>query len=60
MKVISKEITARLIEYNASEFFMNLGRLNMDELYDTPEIKYIFTKKNLKVEFSWRTSIVSI
>lgn len=34
-----------LIEYNTAEFFLNLGRLNNDEVLDTPEIKYIFTKK---------------
>ncbi len=45
MKDSSKDITARLIEYNASEFFLKLGRLNMDEVCDIPEIKYIFTKK---------------
>jgi GNAT superfamily N-acetyltransferase len=35
---------SRLIEYNTAEFFLNLGRLNKDEVLDTPEIKYIFTK----------------
>ena len=33
-----------LIEYNTAEFFINLGRLNGDEVCDTPKIKYIFTK----------------
>ncbi len=33
-----------LIEYNTAEFFLNLGRLNGDEVRDTPEIKYIFAK----------------
>lgn len=45
MKYRSKDTMARMIEYNACEFFMRLGRLNMDVLYDTSEIKYIFTKK---------------
>ncbi len=33
-----------LIEYNTAEFFLNLGHLNGDEVCDTPEIRYIFTK----------------
>ena len=41
---ISEEDTANLIEYNTAKFFLNLGRLNGDEICDTPEIKYIFTK----------------
>lgn len=36
---------SNLIEYNTAEFFLNLGRLNNDEIIDTQEIKYIFTKK---------------
>jgi GNAT superfamily N-acetyltransferase len=41
---ISEEDTANLIEYNTAKFFLNLGRLNGDEICDAPEIKYIFTK----------------
>jgi GNAT superfamily N-acetyltransferase len=41
---ISKETIANLIEYNTAKYFLNLGRLNGDEICDTPEIKYIFTK----------------
>ena len=33
-----------LIEYTTAEFFLNLGRLNSDEICDTSKIKYIFTK----------------
>jgi len=33
-----------LIEYNTAKYFLNLGHLNNDEVCDTPEIKYIFTK----------------
>ena len=33
-----------LIEYNTAKFFLNLGRLNGDEVCDTPQIKYVFTK----------------
>ena len=33
-----------LIEYTTAEFFLKLGCLNGDEVCDTPEIKYIFTK----------------
>ncbi|WP_321422238.1 GNAT family N-acetyltransferase [uncultured Methanobacterium sp.] len=36
---------AHLIEKNAVDFFMNLGRLNQDEVYDKPEIKCILTPK---------------
>ncbi len=32
------------IEYTTAEFFLNLGRLNGDEICNTPKIKYIFTK----------------
>ena len=35
---------SHLIEYNTSKFFLNLGLLNGDEVCNTPEIKYIFTK----------------
>lgn len=35
---------SNLIEYNTAKFFLNLGRLNCDEVCDTPEIKYIFTR----------------
>ncbi|MGB9978820.1 GNAT family N-acetyltransferase [Methanobacterium sp.] len=35
---------ASLIEYNTAKFFLNLGYLNGDEVCDTPEIKYVFTK----------------
>ncbi|WP_414470196.1 GNAT family N-acetyltransferase [Methanobacterium sp. ACI-7] len=35
---------AYLIDYNTSKFFLNLGLLNNDEVCDSPEIKYIFTK----------------
>ncbi len=35
---------AHLIEYNTAKFFLNLGHLNGDEVFDTSEIKYIFTK----------------
>ena len=41
---ISEEDIANLIEYNTAKFFLNLGRLNGDEICDAPEIKYIFTK----------------
>ncbi|HEX3014403.1 MAG TPA: GNAT family N-acetyltransferase [Methanobacterium sp.] len=41
---ISDEIIASLIEYNTAKYFLNLGLLNDDEICDTPEIKYIFTK----------------
>lgn len=41
---ISGEIIANLIEYNTAKFFLNLGCLNDDEICDTPEIKYIFTR----------------
>ena len=35
---------SNLIEYTTAEFFLNLGRLNHDEICDTPEIKYVFTR----------------
>jgi ribosomal protein S18 acetylase RimI-like enzyme len=35
---------SNLIEYNTAKFFLNLGHLNGDEICDTHEIKYIFTK----------------
>lgn len=44
-----------LIEYTTFKFFLNLGRLNGDEVCDTPEIKYIFTK-NGRTVFSWQIS----
>jgi hypothetical protein len=44
MKYSSNDTIARMIESNTSEFFMELGRLSRDELYDSSEIKYIFSK----------------
>jgi GNAT superfamily N-acetyltransferase len=44
MEDISRDNVADLIEYNTAKYFLNLGRLNNDEIRDTPEIKYIFTK----------------
>lgn len=44
MNTISRKTIATLIEYNTAKYFLNLGRLNNDEVHDTPEIKYIFTK----------------
>ena len=41
---ISQEIIANLIEYNTAKYFLSLGRLNDDEICDTPKIKYILTK----------------
>lgn len=35
---------SHLIDYNTAKFFLSLGHLNKDEVLDTPEIKYIFTK----------------
>lgn len=35
---------ANLIEHNTAEFFVELGRLNKDEICDTSQIKYIFSK----------------
>ena len=38
------EDITHLIDYNTAEFFLYLGRLNNDEICDSSEIKYIFSK----------------
>lgn len=44
MDIIPQETAASLIEYNTAKYFLDLGRLNNNEVIDTPEIKYVFTK----------------
>jgi|GEM_PF-2104665 len=40
----SQSKLVNLIDNTTAEFFLELGRLNKDEVLDIPEIKYIFTK----------------
>jgi len=44
MGYISQKVISNLIENNTTNFFLNLGYLNNDEIMDSPEIKYVFTK----------------
>jgi GNAT superfamily N-acetyltransferase len=44
MDTNSQKTAADLIEYNTAKYFLNLGRLNNDEICDGSEIKYIFAK----------------
>jgi len=40
----SHKYISYLIDYNTAEFFLELGRLNKDEVSDTSQIKFIFSK----------------
>ncbi len=41
---MDEDTVAHSIEYNTAKYFLTLGRLNHDEVCDTPGIKCIFTK----------------
>lgn len=42
MSVLPSKPIPEIIEDNTVEFFLNLGRVNGSEVYDGPEVKYVF------------------
>ncbi|MGZ7050233.1 MAG: GNAT family N-acetyltransferase [Methanobacterium sp.] len=44
MTSIFRKTVANLIERNTTDYYIYLGRLSKDEIHETSEIKYVFTK----------------